>query len=97
MLRAKGIEDPETQQLLSEWNEREMADVASPEGQVEMDLKRGRLYLEGGLRVAAEDSFYAAWLNAYNARLEDLLESIDRETLEFRLDLAAAEARAHGA
>ena len=85
-LRARGLEDLEVVNLLTEWNIREEALIGkAPGDQIEFERRRGRLYAAGNCRGDALESFEGARRQAIQLGREDLCEEIMREMDELGL------------
>ena len=83
-MRESGKDDPEAKELLVKWTIQEEEKVPNmPEGPIEHNLKRARLYYEAGYHDEALENFDAALYQAEQEVLEDLRQKIENEIRNF--------------
>ena len=81
-LKSKGVEDPETFQLLQRWTEQEEKKVAvldTPEAPIEFNRRRARLYVEAGYIQEGLDVLESAHMQAWNEQRQTLFDEIMAE------------------
>ena len=78
-LKSKGVENPETFQLLQKWTRQEERRGNSPEASIELNLKRGRLYIEAGYIEEGLEVLESARMQAWNEGREELYNQIMAE------------------
>jgi len=78
-LKSKGVEDPETFKLLQKWTKQEERRGNSPEASIELNLKRGRLYIEAGYVQEGLEVLESARMQAWNEQREELFNQIMAE------------------
>lgn len=82
LLKEKGVEDPETKELLTAWTmeqEQQVEESKDPEAPIQFNLKRARLYFEAGYVDEAYENFEAARTQAHQEGRDELLQTIDDE------------------
>ncbi len=82
LLKERGVEDPETKNLLDAWIQAEEDRVEKENtslATIELNIKRGRLYFNAGYVDEAYESFEAARLQAWNENEEELYGKIMAE------------------
>ena len=83
LLRERGEKDPEVRRLLNSWeDEQERLVEASADyhlAQIELNLRRGRLYFAAGYKEDARANFESARTQAWNEGREELFRSIMEE------------------
>lgn len=82
-LKKNGVEHAETLEALMQWEDgqRELVDQAPDRGlaQIELDLKKARLYFDAGYTEAAFDSYEAAHTHAAQTGRDALAAEIKQE------------------
>jgi len=82
LLKEKGAEDPEAQSFLDLWTreqEKRVEESNDSVGQIELNLKRARLYFDSGYTEEAFENFDAARVQAWNENREELYKAIMAE------------------
>lgn len=85
LLKEKGAEDPETREFLDIWTREQEKQVEQSTGeeyriaQIQFNLKRARLYFEGGYVQEAFENFEAARMQAWNEQRNELCQKIMKE------------------
>ena len=83
LLKAKGIDDQETKELLNNWTSEQEKQVEHSDDyqaeQIQFNLRRARLYFEAGYIEEAFANFEAAREQAWNERRDELYQSIMKE------------------
>ena len=83
LLKEKGHEDPETQEFLASWTQEQEILARNAEdhflAEIELNLKRARLYFEAGYIQEAFENFESAQEQAWNEERDDLYEKIEEE------------------
>jgi hypothetical protein len=91
-LREKGLDDPETRELLTRWSDTLWAEANAANtsrANIELNLKSARLYRAAGYHNEAWNSLEAAHLAAHNESAKDLL--IQVETVMDEMDAERGE------
>lgn len=82
-LKEKGAADPEVKNLLNDWTcEQEKQVEQSGDyraGQIQLNLRRARLYFEAGYTAEALENFEAAQTQAWHERRDELYRVITEE------------------
>lgn len=85
-LKHKGVNDPETYQLLRRWTEQEEKRVAvDPEASIEFNRRRAALYFESGYIEEALDVLGNARMQAWNEQRTELYNAIVAQMDEIEL------------
>jgi hypothetical protein len=87
LLKEKGVEDPETRNLLINWTieqERLVEASADPEASIQFNLRRARLYFEAGYKDEAFENFEAAKTQAWNEHRDEPCQAIAEEMENFK-------------
>lgn len=82
LLKEKGVEDPETKNLLDMWTrelEERVEKENNPVATIELNLKRARLYFKAGYIDESFENFEAARTQAWNEGREELYQMIMAE------------------
>ena len=83
LLKEKGLEDPEAKELLKTWTVEQEAWAEKSQdfkaAQIEVNLKRGRLYFTAGMMNESYESFEDARTQAWNENREELYGKIMTE------------------
>ncbi len=85
LLKEKGVEDPEAREFLDIWTREQEKQVEQSTGeeyhiaQIQFNLKRARLYFEGGFVEEAFKNFEAARMQAWNEQKDELYQAIMKE------------------
>lgn len=85
LLKEKGVEYLETREFLDAWTREQEKQIEQSTGeeysiaQIQFNLKRARLYFEGGYAEEAFENFEAARMQAYNEQRDELYQAIMEE------------------
>ena len=78
-LKSKGVENPETFELLQQWTKQKEEKVRTPEEAIELNRKRARLYVEAGYVQEGLDVLESARMQAWNEQRQALFDEIMTE------------------
>jgi hypothetical protein len=82
VLKTKGLEDPESKELMIAWCEKKEAEVTaegSREAQINFEIERAELYQESGNAEYAMSAFEDALMIAVNEGMEELVQKIEEK------------------
>jgi len=88
LLKEKGSEDPEARKFLNDWTKEQERAIEQLSdyvlGQIQLNLRRARLYFQAGYVDAALENFEAAGTQAWNLHNDELYQAIMREMDELQ-------------
>ena len=81
-IREKGLDDPESQELLKNWiiaNEELIEKSPDPDSRLKFNLVRARMYFQAGCLDESFENYEDALDQAFHEQREDLIQAITRE------------------